>query len=47
MGETHMNWHHLHEKYGEVVRINPNTLSIIKPDAWRGRQFMKYAIPFD
>ncbi|KAI9725830.1 MAG: hypothetical protein M1828_002459 [Chrysothrix sp. TS-e1954] len=25
----------LHEKYGSLVRINPNTLSIIDPDAWK------------
>jgi cytochrome P450 len=25
----------LHEKYGEVVRISPNELSFVNPDAWR------------
>jgi len=34
-GEVPMSWHQLHEHYGEVVRINPNTLSYINPDAWR------------
>jgi hypothetical protein len=29
-------YHKLHEQYGEIVRVNPNTLSIIKPEAWRG-----------
>ncbi|KAF2852017.1 cytochrome P450 [Plenodomus tracheiphilus IPT5] len=34
-GEVPASWHGLHEQYGEVVRINPNTLSYINPDAWR------------
>ncbi|KAF1847911.1 benzoate 4-monooxygenase cytochrome P450 [Cucurbitaria berberidis CBS 394.84] len=34
-GDVPTNWHKLHEKYGDIVRINPNTLSIIKPEAWR------------
>ncbi|CAN9206589.1 unnamed protein product [Alternaria alternata] len=25
----------LHEQYGDVVRINPNTISFVKPEAWR------------
>ncbi|KAF1968697.1 cytochrome P450 monooxygenase-like protein [Bimuria novae-zelandiae CBS 107.79] len=29
------NWHALHEKYGEVVRVSPTWVSIINPDAWR------------
>ncbi|KAH7396245.1 cytochrome P450 monooxygenase-like protein [Pyrenochaeta sp. MPI-SDFR-AT-0127] len=35
-GNIPFNWHKIHEQYGDIVRINPNTLSIIKPDAWRG-----------
>ncbi|KAL6706318.1 hypothetical protein ACN47E_005608 [Coniothyrium glycines] len=34
-GVIHLNWHKLHEEYGEIVRVNPNTLSVIRPDAWR------------
>lgn len=37
LGEVHVNWHKLHEQYGDIVRVNPNTLSIIKPEAWRGK----------
>jgi hypothetical protein len=29
----------LHEQYGDVVRINPNTVSFVKPEAWRGNYF--------
>ncbi|CAO2647238.1 Nn.00g081600.m01.CDS01 [Neocucurbitaria sp. VM-36] len=34
-GDIAFNWHELHEKYGDIVRVNPHTLSIIKPEAWR------------
>ncbi|KAJ4373726.1 hypothetical protein N0V86_007869 [Didymella sp. IMI 355093] len=29
------NWRQLHEKYGDIVRITPDNLSIIAPEAWR------------
>ncbi|KAF2626333.1 cytochrome P450 monooxygenase-like protein [Macroventuria anomochaeta] len=34
-GDYINDWHELHEKYGEVVRIAPHILSTISPDAWR------------
>lgn len=36
-GNVPQEWHALHEKYGEVVRISPDTISFINPEAWRGR----------
>ena len=36
------NWHELHEQYGEIVRMNPNWVSIINPDAWRGSVALDY-----
>lgn len=35
-GDTVYNWHALHEEYGDIIRVNPNWVSIIKPEAWRG-----------
>jgi hypothetical protein len=37
-GDVPYNTHKLHEQYGEVVRINPKTLSFIKPKAWPGNK---------
>lgn len=37
--------HALHEKYGDIVRIAPDTLSTIEPEAWRGEQDSKYHHP--
>ncbi|KAJ8117186.1 hypothetical protein OPT61_g1560 [Boeremia exigua] len=34
-GTPHERIHALHEQYGEVVRIAPDELSFISPDAWR------------
>ncbi|KAF1924082.1 cytochrome P450 [Didymella exigua CBS 183.55] len=34
-GRAHHYTHALHEQYGEVVRLSPNELSFIHPDAWR------------
>ncbi|RAR04126.1 cytochrome P450 monooxygenase-like protein [Stemphylium lycopersici] len=34
-GNVPQEWHALHEKYGEVVRISPDTISFINPEAWR------------
>ncbi|KAJ5533502.1 cytochrome P450 [Penicillium frequentans] len=37
---------HFHEKYGDIVRVAPDELSFIRPDAWRdiyskGREFVR------
>lgn len=40
------NWHTLHEQYGEIVRMNPNWVSIISPDAWRGITALNYLPKF-
>jgi hypothetical protein len=29
-------WRDLHERYGDVVRVSPDTISIIRSEAWRG-----------
>ncbi|KAH7413772.1 cytochrome P450 monooxygenase-like protein [Phaeosphaeria sp. MPI-PUGE-AT-0046c] len=29
------NWHDLHRRYGEIVRVSPTQLSIINADAWK------------
>ncbi|KAF1996437.1 cytochrome P450 monooxygenase-like protein [Amniculicola lignicola CBS 123094] len=34
-GDIVFNWHAMHEQYGDMVRINPHWVSVIKPDAWR------------
>lgn len=34
-GYKHLWLQKLHEKYGTVVRVSPNVLSIIEPDAWK------------
>lgn len=37
-GDEAKNWHELHLRYGDVVRVAPHMISIIHPDAWRGMQ---------
>ncbi|KAF2023284.1 cytochrome P450 monooxygenase-like protein, partial [Setomelanomma holmii] len=34
-GDVVYKQHELHERFGDIVRIAPNTLSIIKPEAWK------------
>ncbi|KAF1928356.1 putative benzoate 4-monooxygenase cytochrome P450, partial [Didymella exigua CBS 183.55] len=34
-GNYIISWRLLHEEYGEVVRISPDNISIISPEAWR------------
>ncbi|USP73808.1 cytochrome p450 protein [Curvularia clavata] len=34
-GSRHNVFQNLHRKYGPIVRINPDELSIIEPDAWK------------
>jgi len=36
-GDMAYNWHGLHENYGDVVRIAPDFVSVIKAEGWRGR----------
>lgn len=35
----------LHDKYGEVVRVSPNALSFIHPDAWKDIYARKPGVP--
>ncbi|KAF2685242.1 cytochrome P450 monooxygenase-like protein [Lentithecium fluviatile CBS 122367] len=34
-GDQVFNWRELHEKYGDIVRMSPRWVSVIKPEAWR------------
>ncbi|KAH7071327.1 cytochrome P450 monooxygenase-like protein [Paraphoma chrysanthemicola] len=34
-GDLVHNHHALHEKYGDIVRISPDALSVISPEAWK------------
>ncbi|KAL6173163.1 hypothetical protein ACJQWK_00726 [Exserohilum turcicum] len=34
-GNTHRKWTALHKQYGEVVRVSPDLVSFINPEAWR------------
>ena len=36
-GDIAYNWHGLHETYGDIVRIAPDFVSVIKAEGWRGR----------
>lgn len=42
-GDYIANWRWLHERYGEIVRISPDNVSIISTEAWRGNLVCKTA----
>lgn len=42
-GKHHLAMHELHAKYGPVVRIAPNNLSFINPQAWKDIYYYKKA----
>jgi cytochrome P450 len=49
-GRLHRYTNAAHAKYGPVVRISPNELSFISPEAWNeiyGRQYGKTPFPRD
>ncbi|OCL05893.1 cytochrome P450 monooxygenase-like protein [Glonium stellatum] len=49
-GDVVHNWHELHEKYGDIVRISPTYISVTSAEAWRdiyGQSATKKPIPKD
>jgi hypothetical protein len=44
-GDGIYNWKELHEQYGDLVRLSPDTVTAINPGAWRGmRKYSKTLI---